>query len=128
MAVLLEFYMPLKFFSTENELARVVQNYHCVIYRETKSLKYIFWFSGFEHTPLALAKLEFGYFVNSFLFVFLYVPLKATSFTWLIKTGPESFTVQTINASMVMIFVSICGSFNIIHQICTCISFHGYTL
>lgn len=69
-----------KVFTTENELARVVQNYHCVIYRETKSLKYIFWFSGFEHTPLALAKLEFGYFVNSFLFVFFIRTIESDQF------------------------------------------------
>lgn len=55
--------MPLKFLRQKMNLQGL-----CKTIIVTKSLNYIFWFSRFEHTPLALAKLEFGYFVNSFFF------------------------------------------------------------
>lgn len=42
---------------------------------------------------LVLVKFEFGYFVNFFFFVFLYVLLKVISFIWLIKIGFELFIV-----------------------------------
>lgn len=72
MAVLLEFYMPLKFLRQKMNLQGLCKTIIVSSIGKQKSLNYIFWFSRFEHTPLALAKLEFGYFVNSFLFFSFY--------------------------------------------------------